>query len=199
MSMRIRLQAALSVALLASTQMAAADPTVSTLAGNTRVALSSTFLGAVSALGVDVSPTYPGRIRGTEATFPIPTGEIDLGTLKGEVAHNGGLRLQAGDTIVDLSSYVIDTTGEAPVLTGLVKLNDSVVGRLPLFDLTLVSAPIVTGIHARIGSVQINDVDVRLTEEAAAALNDIFNVTAFSAGIPIGTAKVKTYFYEPSP
>ncbi len=176
-----------------------AAPTVNTLGGDTRVVLSHELMGALSSLGVGVSPTYPARLRNGEARFPIPTGELDLGTLKGEVVHNGGLSLRAGATTVDLSSYVIDTTGATPVLTGLVKVNDSVLGRLELFDLTLQSAPVVRGLHARVGSVQLADVQLTLTDDAAAALNAVFNVSAFEEGIPIGTAKLSTFFYESSP
>jgi hypothetical protein len=51
--------------------------------------------------------------------------------------------------------------------------------------------------YGRYGSLRIDDVAVTLDAEAAAALNDVFGVTAFTAGIPIGTARVNTYFYEP--
>lgn len=176
---------------------ASAAPTVNTLGGDTRVHLSGDLVGALTSLGVSVRASYPARLRGAQASFPIPGGELDLGTLKGEVDHAGGLTLQAGGTQVNLSSYTIDTTGATPVLTGLVKVNDSVFGRLPLFDIALVSAPVVRGLHARAGSVQLDNARLTLNADAAAALNAVFNVNAFQAGLPIGTARVQTYFYEP--
>ena len=176
-----------------------ASPTVNTLGGDTRVQLSADLVGALTSLGVSVKASYPARLRGASASFPIPGGELDLGTLKGEVDHAGGLTLRAGATEVNLSSYTIDTTGAAPVLTGLVKVNDSVLGRLPLFDITLVSAPVVRGLHARAGSVQLDNVRLTLNDEAAVALDAVFNVSAFQAGLPVGTARVQTYFYEPAP
>ena len=176
-----------------------ASPTVNTLGGDTRVQLSADLVGALTSLGVSVKASYPARLRGASASFPIPGGELDLGTLKGEVDHAGGLTLRAGATEVNLSSYTIDTTGAAPVLTGLVKVNDSVLGRLPLFDITLVSAPVVRGLHARACSVQLDNVRLTLNDEAAVALNAVFNVSAFQAGLPVGTARVQTYFYEPAP
>jgi hypothetical protein len=178
---------------------ASAAPTVNTLGGDTRVQLSGDLVGALTSLGVSVRASYPARLRGAQASFPIPGGELDLGTLKGEVDHAGGLTLRAGGTEVNLSSYTIDTTGAAPVLTGLVKVNDSVFGRLPLFDIGLVGAPVVRGLHARAGSVQLDNVQLTLNADAAAALNAVFNVDAFQAGLPIGTARVQTYFYEPAP
>ncbi|CAN7486727.1 hypothetical protein LJR143_003149 [Pseudoxanthomonas sp. LjRoot143] len=196
-TLRLCCCALVTAALIPASALAA--PTVSTLGGDTRVQLSGDFVGALTSLGVSVRASYPARLRGANAAFPIPGGELDLGNLKGEVDHAGGLSLQAGGTQVNLSSYTIDTTGAAPVLTGLVKVNDSVLGRLPLFDITLVSAPIVRGLHSRAGSVQLNDVQLTLNADAAVALNTVFNVTAFQAGLPIGTARVNTYFYEPSP
>ena len=189
---------ALIAALLLPLPVLAA-PTVNTLGGDTRVELSGDLVGALTSLGVSVRATYPARLRGAHAAFPIPRGELDLGSLKGEVDHAGGLTLQAGATQVNLSSYTIDTTGATPVLTGLVKLNDSVLGRLPLFDITLVSAPVVRGLHVRAGSVQLDNVKLTLNAEAAEALNAVFNVTAFQAGLPVGTARLSTYFYEPAP
>ncbi|MGN6152346.1 MAG: hypothetical protein ACTHOH_10115 [Lysobacteraceae bacterium] len=186
----------LAAALAFAGGHAVAAPTVNTLGGDTRVALSSTFLEALRSLGVSASSTYPASIRSGVARFPIPTGEIDAGTYKGEIVHQGGLDLSAGAVTVNISSFVIDTTGATPVLTGLVKANDSLVGRIALFDLALGTAPRVQS-YGRYGSLRIDDVAVTLDAEAAAALNDVFGVTAFTAGIPIGTARVNTYFYEP--
>jgi hypothetical protein len=196
MSIRTFVRPLVLAAALAFAGHAAAAPTVNTLGGDTRVALSSTFLDALGSLGVSASSTYPASIRSGVARFPIPTGEIDAGTYKGEIVHQGGLDLSAGAVTVNISSFVIDTTGATPVLTGLVKANDSLVGRITLFDLGLGAAPRVQA-YGRYGSLRIDDVAVTLDAEAAAALNDVFGVTAFTAGIPIGTARVNTYFYEP--
>lgn len=189
---------ALAATLALTAGHAAAAPTVNTIGGDTRVTLSSTFLGALDSLGVTASPSFPASIRNGNARFPIPTGEIDAASYKGEIVHDGGLNLRAGALTVNISSFVIDTTGSAPVLTGLVKANDSLVGRIALFDLVLGSAPQVQP-FGRYGSLRINDVAVTLNAEAAGALNDAFGVTAFTAGIPIGTARVNTFFYEPDP
>ncbi len=186
----------LAAALCLPAASAFAAPTVNTTAGDTRVQLSSDFTGALQSLGVSVAPTFPARIRSGNAIFPIPTGEIDLETAKGEIVHNGGLNLSAGGLTVNISSFVVDTTGDTPVLTGLVKANDSLVARITLFDLALNSAPQVQQ-NALFGNLRISDVAVTLSAEAAGALNDAFGVTAFAAGLPIGTARVNTYFYEP--
>ena len=95
-----------------------ASPTVNTLGGDTRVQLSADLVGALTSLGVSVKASYPARLRGASASFPIPGGELDLGTLKGEVDHAGGLTLRAGATEVNLSSYTIDTTGAGDSFSG---------------------------------------------------------------------------------
>jgi hypothetical protein len=176
----------------------AAAPTVNTLGGDTRVTLSSASPGALESLGVSASPSFPASIRNGNARFPIPTGEIDAASFKSKIVHDGGLNLRAGALTVNISSFVIDTTGSAPVLTGLAKVNDSLVDRITLFDLALGAAPQVQS-QGRYGSLRINDVAVTLNAEAAATLNDVFGVTAFTAGIPIGTACLRTFFYEPDP
>ncbi len=186
----------LTTALCLPAASSFAAPTVNTVAGDTRVALSADFTGALQTLGVAVAPSFPARISSGNAIFPIPTGEVDLETAKGEVVHNGGLNLSAGGLTVNLSSFVIDTSGDKPVLTGLVKANDSLVARIVLFDLALGSAPQVEQ-NRLYGNLRIGDVAVTLSAEAAGALNDAFGVTAFAAGLPIGTARVNTYFYEP--
>ncbi|MFN3843637.1 MAG: hypothetical protein ACK4RW_10315 [Rehaibacterium terrae] len=165
-----------------------AAPTVSTIAGNTSVTLDAGFVAAAASLGVEVGRAFPGRLNGGVAIFPIPAGEVDLANARGEIAHRGGLDLRAGDLTVTLSSFVIDTTGDAPVLTGLVKANDSVVARLPLFDIALTQAPFTRGQ----GQLIIEGAELTLTGTAAAALNDAFGLDGvFAEGFPIGVARVQ--------
>lgn len=187
--------AALATAVLVAAPLAAA-PTVNTRLGDTRVTLAPEFTGALQSLQVNVSTVFPTRLRSGVVDFPILSGEIDLGTLKGEIGHDGGLNLRAGATTVTLSSFVIDTTGSAPVLTGLVKANDSVIGRLPLFDIALNRAPSVRE-RGALDLLAIEQVGLTLNADAAAALNGAFNVTAFQRGIPIGTARVHTLTFDP--
>ncbi len=193
---RTTLSLAAACALSLASAAAIASPTVSTLGGDTQVVLSDTFVQALVSLGVAPSPSFPARLRQGVATFPIPTGEIDLGSLKGEIAHNGGLNLDAGGTRVNISSFQIDTTGAAPVITGLVKVDDALLGRIALFDLQLTSAPAVRK-YRLYGTLQLKDVGVALSADAAEALNGVFGVTAFSAGLPVGTARSNTFFYDP--
>ncbi len=173
----------LTLALAAGTLSAA--PTEKLDGGRTRVALSTTFVDAVTSLNVSVNTIRPGRERRGQVTFPVESGAIDLDNLAGEIVHSGGLRLSAGETVAELIDFVIDTTGQTIVLSGLVIVNDSVVGRVPLFTVTLTQDA-----EQNRRSLTLPGADLTLTAEAAAALNSVFGVTAFTAGLPIGTAIV---------
>jgi hypothetical protein len=180
----------LTLAGAAVTQTTAA-PTEATRGGATSVRLSADFVNALGSLKVTPAPIAPGRLKATQsgvvASFPITAGAVDLGTIKAEIDHAGGLSLTAGSMSVELSAFVIDLAGNRPVLTGLVTVNDSLLGRVPLFDLALTSR----SVSANDDFLRVGDVAVTLSQEAAAALNGVFKVTAFVFGFPIGTGFVR--------
>ena len=77
--------------------------------------------------------------------------------------------LRRGSTTVRLESFIIDTTGAGGiVLTGLVSANGSVVGRIPLFDLTLPAS------FVDVTLIRLDGIGVTLRPEAAGALNAVF-------------------------
>jgi hypothetical protein len=186
---------------------AIAAPTLELRAGQTTVELSSEFLGAVTSLGVSVTPVSGAALRSrngkTTAVFPVTNGSVDTGLLRLEVIHSGGLTLRAGDTVVTLSQFNIENvTGGALRLKGLVTANDAIVGEVPLFDLTLTESPsarpsnlLRSDVNLG-GALRLGGVGVTLSGEAAAALNGAFRVTAFSRGLRIGTASVDAFFDE---
>lgn len=169
---------------------ASADPTARFRANQTNVKFSQEFLGALDALNLTPSFLTNARfLRGT-ARFQIPVAEIDLETAKGEIWHLGGLRLEneSGRKVVDLSLFVIDTTDPAnAMLTGLVRANGSIVGRLPLFSVKLPTLQLPLPISKKL---QIPGAELKLTETAATALNSAFGTTAFVGGFKIGSATV---------
>ncbi len=180
----------------AATQLSAqalAAPTETTRAGATSVRLAPEFLKALTTLKVTPAPIAPGHLyptrSGAKAVFPITAGAVDLGSIKGEIDHAGGLSLSAGGTKVELSAFLIEINDKRPVLTGLAVVNDNLVGRLPLFDVHLSAARIDAGDDV----LKVDWVQLTLAQEAADALNKIFNVTAFTNGFPIGTAKVLAF------
>lgn len=168
------------------TENGGASSQLSIFAGTTGVNLSSEFVGALGTLQISPSSAFPGRLVRTRASFPITTATLDSDTLRGEISHAGGLMLTRNSTTVRLESFVIDTTGAGGiVLTGLVSANGSVVGRIPLFNLTLPASSL-----GNPTLIRLEGVGVTLRPEAAAALNAVFETTAFTAGFNIGTASV---------
>ncbi len=181
------------VASLTVVASANAAPTFSVAYGDTAVKLDPIFTGALASLKVAPGVIGSSRLRDGIVTFPIADGDFDFGTAKGEIAHFGGLTLKAGNTFVELRDFIIDTSG-TPVLTGKVIVNDNFVARIPLFDLQLpaLSLPLKSPTN-NFSPLVVPGVGVKLSGTAAGALNSVFGVTAFTAGIPIGEAKVKTF------
>lgn len=158
--------------------------------GKTSVALSSGFVSALHSLNVTPGVIGPTMISSGTASFPVVAGALDLNNLRGEVLHSGGLTLADTNTRVRLQSFVIDTTGSKPMITGLVVANGVMVGRIALFDLQLPSGIKLPLTPASGGTLTLKGVGVNLDSTAAAALNKVFKVTAFQGGLKIGTASV---------
>lgn len=176
---------------------ASAAPTARVFSGYTLVELSSTFVGAITSLNVTPAAILPANLVPGLAYFPITGGRLDAANAKGEVPHSGGLSLTAGSTKVELTDFIIDTTGTQFKLTGLVTANGSVSTRIPLFNLALrpgVTLPLAPKAGTDLIVIGAN---VTLTAEAATALNGAFGVTAFTAGIPIGVAAVNAMTIVP--
>jgi hypothetical protein len=178
--------------ILAATALA--EPTVQPLGGRTCVLLDEGFAEALESLEISVGIIAPAFSRRAKVCFPISGGGIDLGENgKIELIHTGGLALiqyEATDekTSVELTSFIIDITGDTPVLTGLVIVEGNLVGRLPLFDLDLEAAKI----KQKYKFLSVRNVVLTLTSEAASALNSVFfdGEDVLEGGLKIGVAKV---------
>ena len=126
------------------------------------------FLAAADSLGVTVAP-----LTGRNLAFRITGGDIDLENAAGEILHSGGLSLSAGETVVELKSFAIDTSAAEPVLTGVAIVNEQLVGRIPLFKLSLpeLSLPLQPAQRRFFGfsfsRLSIPGVGLSLTGEAA--------------------------------
>lgn len=173
---------------------ASAAPSLQFVGGNTRVELSDDLLGALTSLNVTPAAVRPGRLEavgnGARVVYPIPTGELDAEGPKLEVLHSGGLTLSAGQVRVALTSFIIENLNGAPRLTGIVKVNDTILGRVPLFNLALTQAPALTP-NGAITRIELDSVEVTLSAEAAEALNSAFGLSGvFTEGFPVGTARV---------
>lgn len=194
---RVALVAAL--ALMGSAVQAQQTKTLE--AGVTKVTLSSGFVSALEGLGLRAGTVGPTHLRNGVVNFPVTGGAVDFDTAKAQILHSGGLTLSPGsspenaDPTVRLESFIIDTTGSAPVITGLVIVKGALVGRVPLFNLQL-PAGITLPLKTRDGQLVLDGVGVTLTSTAAQALNSVFNVTALEGGFNIGAAKVRAFVLD---
>lgn len=180
---------AAGIALSVAAPVASAAPTAQVRDGYTLVELLPEFVTALGSLGIAPSKVLPATLYQRIAFFPITGGRIDASNAKGEVPHSGGLTLTRGGTQVVISDFIIDTTS-TPKLTGIVTANGSIVGRIPLFNLTLPALALPLQLPAAPETLLIEGNRVTLTAEAASALNGAFGTTAFSPGFNIGIASV---------
>lgn len=158
--------------------------------GKTTVALNSGFVAALQSLNLTPGVVSPTTFVRGQADFPVVAGALNLNNLRGEVLHSGGLTLAHAKARVRLQSYIIDTTGSKPVITGLVTVNGKLVGRIPLFDLQLPAGIKFPLMPNEAGGLWLKGLAVSLDSTAASALNSVFGVTAFQGGFKIGTATV---------
>lgn len=187
---------ALAAVLVFSNTTVFAAPTKNLFGGATTVTLSSDFTGVATSLGLSVRAIHPARTttRRSRISFPITSGNLDFQNAKGEIIHVGGLNISNQTTTVKLTNFIIDTTGEQPVLTGLVQANGSVVGRVKLFKLQLPALQLPLPGNAF--QLHIPNVGVKLTADAAGALNQVFGVNVFVEDFNIGTASVNTFAFD---
>lgn len=170
----------------------------------TSVVLAPGFVTALGSLRVTPGGLESGNlaVQGSNvvATFPIPTARVDFPNLRLQIVHNGGLSLRAGSTFVTLSDFIIENFAAGPRLTGLVKVNETIVGRIPLFTITLAGAPEVKALDSTTDSGTIGTLSIKgaltLTQEAASALNATFGVSAFTRGFAIGDATVSATYVD---
>jgi hypothetical protein len=131
-------------------------------------------------------------VSGSTVTFPITGGTAVIhankhyapGYVDGVVLHQGsGLTLSKGSVTVALTNFTIDPGNS--ILYG--DVNGSVpAANVPLLQLDGRSLTIT----ASGGQVHLDGTIANLTPTAATALNKAFGVTAFAAGMPLGTAHI---------
>jgi hypothetical protein len=158
--------------------------------GETEVAFSSDLTNALSSLNVQVEGFGNTRINRGVADFRIIGGAADIETGKVDIIHNGGLTFKTGDVTVNLTDFIISNLGDSPVITGAVTVNNDLVTRAPLFDLQI--GQVETSEKRGRVNLDLEDVRLTLTGDAANVLNQAFDVNAFTSGFNIGTADVDT-------
>jgi len=163
---------------------------------DTQVTLDAGFVEALGTLGLT-----PGVIGGATLTdgvlaFPITGGNVDYYDpeedyrpyVQGEIEHEGsGISLTAGETVVELTDFVIDPgTSE---LTGTVTANGEVVGE-DVFIFNLDGSTLNPLDMDADGNAVLEGTTVLISEDAAPLLNETFGTDAVTDELVVGIAKI---------
>ena len=160
--------------------------------GTTSLELNAATAAALTSLGVTPGVTGTATASGSTVTFPITGGDAVIhankhyapGYVDGVILHQGsGLTLTKGGTTVTLSNFTIDPGNS--ILYGDV---NGTVGAADVPLLQLDGRPLVISTSG--GQVHLDGTIANLTPTAASALNKAFGVTAFEAGMHLGTAHI---------
>lgn len=185
-----------------SSSSASATPTpvasVPSLTGvDTQVAVDAGFLEAITGLGV--APGVVGSATLSDQgvlAFPITGGNVDYYDpaedyrpyVQGEIDHDGsGLSLTAGDTVVELTDFVIDPGTSR--LTGTVTVNGEVAAE-DAFLFNLDGTTLKPLQANEDGTAVLEGTRVLISEDAAPLLNDAFGTDAIQADMLVGIAKI---------
>lgn len=155
----------------------------------TSVALDPATAAALRSLGVSVAPAGTATFDAATSTvtFPITSGYAEIhsdtsfkpGYIVGSIEHDGsGLTLSAGSTKVELDNFVVDPGSS--MLYGTV-------GGKPDVPLLFLDGTNVKVSKDAAGDVVLDGTVAKLTDTAAAALDQAFNTSAVKAGLPLGT------------
>lgn len=161
----------------------------------TAVKLDSGFVDALTQLKVTPAAVGDGEITEEgSAVFPITGGNVtyyEPGSIspyvQGEIDHeDSGLSLTAGDTVVELTDFVIDP-GKS-VLTGTVSVDGEVAAEsAPLFFL---DGRTLEPLKTEGDTAILEGTTVKLKAEAADLLNQTFGIDDLQEGMVIGVAKI---------
>lgn len=163
---------------------------------DTQVTLDAGFVEALTTLGLT-----PGVLGGATLTdgvlaFPITGGDVDYYDpaedyrpyVQGSIEHEGsGISLTAGDTVVELTDFVIDPGTSR--LTGTVSANGEVVGE-DVFIFNLDGSTLNPAEADADGNTVLEGTTVLISEDAAPLLNDTFMTDAVTDELVVGIAKI---------
>lgn len=201
----IATSALVSVAALATPAGATEVTTVAIKGGYTSFVTAPGLADALISNGITPSPTGAGKATvvsikqgGTAVRFAFPiTGgnsSVDLGS-NGDVAggvinHIGGIKFanSANGNSAEVGDFRIDLATGQLVATSL-RVNGAAATAvsLPVFNLVVTDAtPKIANGRARVVAVGL-----KLTADAAGALNSVLGTSIFSADLMVGTASVR--------
>jgi hypothetical protein len=153
------------------------------LSGKTWLKVDKDTAAALSDAGVKVEAV--GAAEGPTAkhpyfAFPIVGGKVEKDPLGGKIVHSGGLSFSADSEKVVVKRFVIEL--DRAVLTAKVAGTDQRIALLRLGTLD--------GVKVGDGRIVLKGVNVRLTNQAAEALNEALDTDLFAGGLLIGEATV---------
>jgi len=185
----------------APSESAEADPqplaTIADLSNgvDTQVTVDQGFVDAITSLGL--TPGVVGDATFTDGvfSFPITGGNVDYYDpaedyrpyVQGVIEHDGsGLSLTGGDTVVELTDFVIDPgTSE---LTGTVSVNGEVAAEdVLIFDLY---GGTLKPLQMEGTNAVLEGTTVHISDAAAGLLNDTFMTDAVPEQFLVGVAKI---------
>lgn len=150
--------------------------------GATTLKVDAGTAAALTSLGVTAAPIKPAKASARGIAFPITGGKLNSKTLAGNIKHSGGLSFTKGSTVVKLTDFTINIDQKPDLVASLGTDRVSILS-LDLSKLKNKSAG---------KSIKLSGVTASLTAGAAAALNGAFATDAFTEGLVLGTASVKT-------
>ncbi|HEX6539241.1 MAG TPA: hypothetical protein VF155_08685 [Candidatus Dormibacteraeota bacterium] len=156
--------------------------------GSTTVTVDANAAKLFGIYGFQVAPVAPATAgsNGGTLTFPVTGGEAfifpkhDLPFIRGDVVHSGGLSFSAGATTVTATDFIINPG--TSILTAKVGDKD-----IPLFELD--GSGVKVG-HDSAGNPTLDGTVVKISQEAADALNAAFGISLFREGLTVGTAHI---------
>lgn len=158
--------------------------------GSTTVTLNSGTAQILQQNNVSVTPVGPATASNSggnvAVSFPVTGGEAfvfptnDLPFVRGDVMHSGGLTFSSGGKSLTATDFIVNP--------GTSLLTADVGGKeVPLFELD--GHAVKVGSDSA-GNPTLDGTIVRLSPQAADALNSTFGVSLFKEGIPVGTAHI---------
>lgn len=169
----------------ATADAAAANPQLALTTGTTSLALYPATASALTKNHITVSPASEARKTSRGISFPITGGIVDSKTLAGTITHAGGLTFSAHGKKLTLRTFYINTR-----TTALSAYVDQLGYRIRVLRIALKDAKVFSSNKI----VRVLNVRTVLAYPAATALNKYFGVSLFKQGLPIGVARVDSYY-----
>jgi hypothetical protein len=161
---------------------------------DTAVEVDPAVLQAITGLGVKVAPTGTGKLTmeyGPTLEFPITGGNVTVypkGSItpyvQGKIDHEGsGISFTGAGKTLTVQNFVVDP-GTSKLMAQVKEMDNA---EVPLFDLDGTDLQITMDEQGR---AKLDGTKVKLTPEAAQALNTTFGVQNFMPGMQIGIAHI---------